>query len=61
MFYKIEDVSKRYQMSKSTIKNHVKNVVMPAPKKIGGSRRWSEEQLQEFDRQHDYLGSKINL
>ena len=49
MFYKIDDVSKRYQISKSAIKNYIKNGVLPQPKKIGGSRRWSEEQLAEFE------------
>ena len=51
MFYKIDDVAKRYQISKSAIKNYVKNGVMPQPKKIGGSRRWSEGQLEAFEAQ----------
>ena len=48
-FFKEKEVAERFNISRSSIKNYVRNGVMPAPKKIGGSRRWSEEQLQEFE------------
>lgn len=48
-FYKLNEIAERYQVSKSSVKNYIKNGVLPAPKKIGGSRRWSEAQLEEFE------------
>ena len=54
-FLAIEDVAKRYGFSISTVLRKAKSGEMPQGTKIGRSRRWSVDELENFERS---LGKK---
>ena len=49
-FLTVEDVAKRYGFSISTVLRKAKSGEMPQGMKIGRSRRWSVDELEEFER-----------
>lgn len=49
MFMTLSEISKRYHISKTAIRNFVRSGKFPEPKRIGGCVRWSEEELKTFE------------
>lgn len=49
MFLTLSEICKKYHISKTAIRNYVRDGKFPKPKRIGGCVRWSEEQLAEFE------------
>ena len=47
-FYTATELTDKLQLTRQTIYNLVKRGELPKGRKIGGSRRWSETELENF-------------
>jgi len=53
--YSTEDLIERYQISRSTIHNWVKEKILPPPIKMGRRTLWRLSELVEFERKAQHL------
>ena len=47
-----DDLSQRYRVTPRTVKSWRAQGILPPAVKVGGSVRWREQDIEEFDRQN---------
>lgn len=52
MYLSNTEVQQRYSISRTTLWRRVKEGRIPAPKELAGLKRWSLEELEEWEKQH---------